>query len=293
MHKYLHHIGDFMRDTAHLSPVEECFYRRAIDWYYVNEKPLPLDLDQVHRFLRAKTKTDRQAIETVLSDFFQKTASGFQHSRCEIELEKFRSKADANRQNGKTGGRPRKNSNLENHDGYDSVSDGLISETRRNLNHKPLTNNHKPITDIYSADESAPQIPKPKRVTKKQLAIESLIKLGVDEKCAASVIEKRKGSAFSDLAIDEIKLQAELVNLSFAQAIEFAARQDWGSFRADWYQNRVKQQGYQSAQQPNSNQNSWSEYNQQFANDLYSQDNTELVDVSPKKSLLIEGVGHA
>jgi len=287
MHKYLHHIGDFMRDTAHLSPVEECFYRRAIDWYYVNEKPLPLDLDQVHRFLRAKTKTDRQAIESVLSDFFEKTASGFQHSRCEIELEKFRSKADANRQNGKTGGRPRKNSNLENHDGFDSVSDGLNSETRRNLNHKPLTNNHKPVTNVISADESATQNPKPKRVTKKQLAVEALVKLGVDEKCATSVIEKRKGSAFSDLAIDEIKLQADLVNLSFAQALEFAARQDWGSFRADWYQNRVKQQGYQSAAQQTANEHDrW----RQAENEAFGQSEW---DVTPKKQLLVSEVGHA
>lgn len=285
MHKYLHHIGDFMRDTAHLSPVEECFYRRAIDWYYVNEKPLPLDLDQVNRFLRAKTKTDRQAIESVLSDFFEKTASGFQHSRCEIELEKFRSKAEANRQNGKTGGRPRKNSDLENHNGFDSVSDGLITETRQNLNHKPLTNNHKPVTNINGADESATQNPKPKRVTKKQLAVDALVKLGVDEKCATSVIEKRKGAAFSDLAIDEIKLQADLVNLSFAQALEFAARQDWGSFRADWYQNRVKQQAHQpAAQQTISEQAKW---------DKFLNGGTSFRDVTPKKSLMIEGVGHA
>lgn len=285
MHKYLHHIGDFMRDTAHLSPVEECFYRRAIDWYYVNEKPLPLDLEQVNRFLRAKTKTDRQAIESVLSDFFEKTASGFQHSRCEIELEKFRSKAEANRQNGKTGGRPRKNSDLENHSGFNSVSDGLISETRQNLNHKPLTNNHKPVTNINGADESATQNPKPKRVTKKQLAVEALVKLGVDEKCATSVIEKRKGAPFSDLAIDEIKLQADLVNLSFAQALEFAARQDWGSFRADWYQNRVKQQAHQpAAQQTISEQAKW---------DNFLNGGTNFRDVTPKKSLMIEGVGHA
>ncbi|EPP9031883.1 DUF1376 domain-containing protein, partial [Acinetobacter baumannii] len=37
MYKYLHHISDFMVATAHLSPVEECFYRRALDFYYLNE----------------------------------------------------------------------------------------------------------------------------------------------------------------------------------------------------------------------------------------------------------------
>ena len=141
MNYYQHHIGDFMRDTAHLSPVEECFYRRALDWYYVNEKPLPLDLDQVNRYLRAKTKTDRTAIGIVLSDFFKKTASGFVHSRCEIELEKFRCKKDASRENGKLGGRPKKNNDLQNLGVSDGLELGLNLKTQNNLNQEPITNN--------------------------------------------------------------------------------------------------------------------------------------------------------
>lgn len=155
MNYYQHHIGDFMRDTAHLSPVEECFYRRALDWYYVNEKPLPLDLDQVNRYLRAKTKTDRTAIGIVLSDFFKKTASGFVHSRCEIELEKFRCKKDASRENGKLGGRPKKNNDLQNLGVSDGLELGLNLKTQNNLNHKPLTINQEPITSnqyIYTFD---------------------------------------------------------------------------------------------------------------------------------------------
>ncbi|AVH48668.1 YdaU family protein [Acinetobacter sp. SWBY1] len=289
MNYYQHHIGDFMRDTAHLSPVEECFYRRAIDWYYVNEKPLPLELNQVHRYLRANTKTDKQAVSTVLSDFFKKTASGFVHSRCELEIEKFRSKAEANRENGKLGGRPKKNNDLKNHHGFSSVSDGLISETQKNLNHKPLTNNQEPVTNInITADESAKN-PKPKRITKKQKAINALVEMGVGEKFAEAVIEKRKGSEFTELAIEEIKLQAEAVNLNFVQAIEFAAKQEWGSFRADWYQNRMAKQQpvatYQTSQQRTASEmDRWRQAEQQAFGER---------DVTPKKSVLIEEVGHA
>ena len=287
MNYYQHHIGDFMRDTAHLSPVEECFYRRAIDWYYVNEKPLPLELNQVHRFLRANTKTDKVAVGTVLSDFFKETASGFVHTRCEKELEKFRSKAEANRVNGKLGGRPKKNNDLENHDGFSSVSDGLISETQNNLNHKPITNNQEPVTNIYSGAEESAQNPKPKRITKKQKAINALVEMGVGEKFATAVIEKRKGSEFTELAIEEIKLQAEAVNLNFVQAIEFAAKQEWGSFRADWYQNRMAKQQPIATYQTPSKQGAWDEY---FNN--IGQPSEEL-DVTPKKLQAIEGVGHA
>ena len=148
MNYYQHHIGDFMRDTAHLSPVEECFYRRALDWYYVNEKPLPLELNQVHRYLRANTKTDKQAVSTVLSDFFKKTASGFVHSRCEIELEKFRCKKDASKENGKLGGRPKKNNDLQNLGVSDGLELGLNLETQNNLNQEPITNNQEPLANI-------------------------------------------------------------------------------------------------------------------------------------------------
>ncbi|MEG1695818.1 MAG: YdaU family protein [Acinetobacter sp.] len=289
MNYYQHHIGDFMRDTAHLSPVEECFYRRALDWYYVNEKPLPLDLDQVNRYLRAKTKTDRTAIGIVLSDFFKKTASGFVHSRCEIELEKFRCKKDASRENGKLGGRPKKNNDLQNLGVSDGLELGLNLETQNNLNQEPITNNQEPVTNInITADESAKN-PKPKRVTKKQLAVEALVNMGIESKYAEAVIEKRKGSAFTDLAIEEIKLQAEAVNITFVEAIEFAAKQEWGSFRADWYQNRTSKQQpiatFQTAAQKTASEHDrWRQAEQQAFGER---------DVTPKKFLLIEEVGHA
>ncbi len=289
MNYYQHHIGDFMRDTAHLSPVEECFYRRALDWYYVNEKPLPLELNQVHRYLRANTKTDKQAVSTVLSDFFKKTASGFVHSRCEIELEKFRCKKDASKENGKLGGRPKKNNDLQNLGVSDGLELGLNLKTQNNLNQEPITNNQEPVTNIYSGAEESAQNLKPKRITKKQKAINALVEMGVGEKFAEAVIEKRKGSEFTELAIEEINLQADAVNLNFVQAIEFAAKQGWGSFRADWYQNRIAKQQpvatYQTSQQRTASEHDrWRQAEQQAFGER---------DVTPKKSFLIEEVGHA
>ena len=148
MHKYLHHIGDFMRDTSHLSPVEECFYRRAIDWYYLNEKPFPNDLKEVCRLLRAKGKIQVQAVETVFGDFFYEDENLLKNSRCEKEISAYKNKNNANRENGKTGGRPKKNNDLKNHDGFSSVNDGLSKETHQKGNHKPLTDN--PIIDSSS-----------------------------------------------------------------------------------------------------------------------------------------------
>ena len=115
--------------------------------------------------------------------------------------------------------------------------------------------------------------------------------MGIESKYAEAVIEKRKGSAFTNLAIEEIKLQAEAVNITFVEAIEFAAKQEWGSFRADWYQNRTSKQQpiatFQTAAQKTASEHDrWRQAEQQaFGN--------SEIDITPKKFLLIEEVGHA
>lgn len=161
MHKYLHHIGDFVRDTVHLTALEECFYRRAMDFYYLNEGPLPKETQSVFRRLRANTEEERQAVLNVLSDFFTDETDGFHNRRCDAEILNYKSVAEKNRENGKKGGRPPKKKPDENPNGgkaddsanppeTQSVNLGSESETQKNLNHKPLTNNQS-----YSCSSNA------------------------------------------------------------------------------------------------------------------------------------------
>lgn len=151
MHKYLHHIGDFMRDTVHLSTLEECFYRRALDFYYLNEKPLPKETQSVFRRLRAITEEERQAVLNVLSDFFTEEDDGFHNKRCDFEIAAYQSNADKNRENGKKGGRPPKNKPKENpeetQEETQSVYLGSENESQNNLNQEPLTINQEPLTN--------------------------------------------------------------------------------------------------------------------------------------------------
>ena len=41
MHYYQFHCGDYARDTGHLSAAEHGAYRLMLDWYYINERPIP------------------------------------------------------------------------------------------------------------------------------------------------------------------------------------------------------------------------------------------------------------
>jgi uncharacterized protein YdaU (DUF1376 family) len=47
MHYYQFNIGDYQSHTAHLTDMEDLAYRRLLDWYYLHELSIPLDLTEV------------------------------------------------------------------------------------------------------------------------------------------------------------------------------------------------------------------------------------------------------
>lgn len=94
MNYYPHHIGDYLKDTAHLSMIEDGAYRRLIDLYYLHEKPLPSDKRQVYRLARASATAERKAIDIILDEYFTATPEGFRHTRCDEEIESYQDKSD-------------------------------------------------------------------------------------------------------------------------------------------------------------------------------------------------------
>jgi len=84
------HIGDYAEATAHLTFVEDAAYIRMLRKYYSTEKPLPADLKAVQRLILARTKEEREAVETVLNEFFTLQEDGWHNSRCDAELARFK-----------------------------------------------------------------------------------------------------------------------------------------------------------------------------------------------------------
>lgn len=136
MHYYKFNIADYRKDTSHLSTIEHGIYRQLIDWYYLDEKPIPLETQVVSRRLRLGSEVEFSSLQNVLSDFFKEGKTGYIHKRIEVEIKDYHEQAEKNKNNGKLGGRPKKTQ---------SVISGLPDESQINPNHKPLTNNHKPI----------------------------------------------------------------------------------------------------------------------------------------------------
>lgn len=83
------HIGDYDKATAHLTACEDGMYGRLLRRYYDTEAPLPLDLKVLQRLVRARAKDEREAVETVLDEFFQKREDGWHHPRCDEEIAKY------------------------------------------------------------------------------------------------------------------------------------------------------------------------------------------------------------
>jgi uncharacterized protein YdaU (DUF1376 family) len=142
MHYYQFNIGDYRADTAHLSILEHGIYRQLIDWYYLDEKPIPKETQVVMRRLRLGSD-ELHFLTNVLSDFFVLTDLGYFHSRIEKELENYRVQFAKNRVNGQLGGRPRKPVDTSNK--TQVVLDNNHMATENNPS-APLTNNQEPIT---------------------------------------------------------------------------------------------------------------------------------------------------
>lgn len=98
---YKFHIGDYISHTMHLDDAEDLAYRRLLDWYYMSEKPLPLDVALVSRRIRL----DEEVIEPVLKEFFVKTEEGYRHLRCDVEITNYNIRAETSRRVGKLGGK--------------------------------------------------------------------------------------------------------------------------------------------------------------------------------------------
>lgn len=148
MHYYSQNIGDYRRDTTHLSLLEHGAYRQLIDTYYLTEKPLPLNHADLMRTHSARTADEMQAVENVLKDFFVKTEEGYIHKRCDVEIEAFHAKSHSASESAKAR--------------WDRVraekeANAMRTHSEGNANHKPITNNQEP--DKSTRDQQADHVP--------------------------------------------------------------------------------------------------------------------------------------
>lgn len=83
---YAHSIQDYERKTSHLSMLEHGAYRLMMDHYYKSAAPLPANVEHVYRICRAFAEQERDAVGSILQQFFVEQADGWHNERADEEL---------------------------------------------------------------------------------------------------------------------------------------------------------------------------------------------------------------
>jgi uncharacterized protein YdaU (DUF1376 family) len=209
LHYYQFNIGDYRKDTVHLSRLEHSIYRDLIDWYYLDEKPIPVETQSVSRRLRLVSEEEKAALSAVLQDFFCCTEEGWRHKRIDQEIQDYHGMCETNRANGKKGGRPKKNPV-----GSQSQPDG-------NPNQEPITNNQQPIKDIT-----------------RQKAV--VCPDGVPADLWSDFCQHRKTvkASITQTALDGIEREAKKAGWSLEDALRECVLRGWRGFKADWVKDK-------------------------------------------------------
>lgn len=238
MHYYYFHIGDYASHTRHLTLIEDIAYRRLLDLYYMNEKPIAAD----HAARLIGMREHGHDVLAVLIEFFTETEEGFINKRADEEIAKFY-ESQSERESEKENERERQKRHREERKAlFSKLRDiGVAPEyntptqqLRHMLNngdvtvtyeehttdataiHKPITNNHKPINK-YSPSAH-------------------LVSLGVSEQVASDFIALRKSkkAQLTETAINGIKREADKAGWSMDSAISRCCERGWQAFKADW-----------------------------------------------------------
>jgi len=133
MNYFPFHIGDWMSHTSHLSPEEKAAYLAMIIEEYLHEKPLPDDVEQIARKINMRTHCD--CIAVVLQEFYERIAGdegGWSNKRVREEILAYKAKSEKARQSANARWNKGKTANNAN---------ALQTQSERNANHKPITNN--------------------------------------------------------------------------------------------------------------------------------------------------------
>ena len=218
MHYYQFNIGDYRRDTNHLSLLEHGIYRSLLDSYYLNEKPLCKDDATLMRTHCVKSEEEVKALENVLNDFFILTKKGYIHKKCEEQINKYNEKS----QKARAAAEKRWNAKA------------IQKQCERITNHKPITNNHKPIKDTK---KSAPSVAVDFSVfSLSDELVEEIKRIRVANKGGAIKTQRVANGLAKEFG------KAQALGYDIEEILTEWEIRKWKSFKADWMSKTDKRQ---------------------------------------------------
>lgn len=153
MNFYRRHIGDYARKAGHLSMLEHGAYTLILDAYYDREQPLTTS--ECMRICRASSTAERNAVKTVLNEFFVQRDDGcWVQNRVEEEIQAVAARAEIARQNGQKGGRPRKERRIPTE--TESVSEENPTGSFSKPNGNPVETQRQPRKKLIQDSKTTP-----------------------------------------------------------------------------------------------------------------------------------------
>ena len=216
MHYYKFNIADYRKDTVHLTPIEHYIYRSLIDWYYLDELPIPKETESVIRRLSLDNHS-LGLLQNVLHDFFKLSETGYIHKRIDVEIAEYHGMIKANTANGKKGGRPAKPAPKR--EKTESLKSVNRKESEINPNQEPLTINQEPLT-----------------INKVHTHLSMLLNVGVENQIAKDwlSIRKTKRLPLTETAFNAISKKILSAGLTINAGIKICVENGWAGFSSDW-----------------------------------------------------------
>lgn len=206
MRYYNFNIGDYKSHTEHLSDFEDLAYRRMLDWYYLHEMSLPLEIGDIARLIRMRSHTD--SIETVLREFFVRTATGWVNARADQEIER-------------AGEKSAKASESARHR-WDKIKDAAAMRT------------HSEGNAANAKAQSAQGADKKKARPARRISAD--IPDDVDKAVWDDFISIRKAkrAPLTETALRAIEAEAHKAGWTLEAALRECAARGWQGFKAEW-----------------------------------------------------------
>jgi uncharacterized protein YdaU (DUF1376 family) len=152
MHYYQFNIGDYKSHTDHLDLLEDLAFRRMIDWSYLHESPLPLDLNVIAKKILMRSHKD--SIANVLEEFFHKTEDGYINKRITSEVEAFKAKSDKARKSAEARWNKVKAQSDSNANALQPDSDSNAKQETRNTKQETLNINQETVVQEKPSAEA-------------------------------------------------------------------------------------------------------------------------------------------
>jgi len=216
MHYYPFHVGDYQTHTAHLSDTEDLAYRRMLDLYYINQKPLPNDAAKVARLIRMPAAVEE--VRGLLEEFFVLQDGSYTNKRCDKEIASFIKQKLGGVKGAKVRwdkAKQKGGNSLPNGEGNRvGIGEGNATPiATNNQNQEPRTNKDKGLAS--KPDEVSDQI------------WDDFLR-----------VRKAHNAPFTKTAFAKIVMESIQANMSLEDVLKLCTEKNWRSFEANWLKDK-------------------------------------------------------